>query len=76
MSKSRIIVNADYVNEHAATYGELRDWLDSVSVGCMALPIMLGTPDGKVWAIRKPVDKSANGFIGEAIEVEVEVEDA
>jgi len=72
MSKSRIIINADYLNEHAATYQDLLVWLGGVHPDQLTCPIMLGTPGGKIYAIRKPVDKSDAGFSGEAIEVKTE----
>ena len=71
MSKTRIIINSKYLNENAASYADLQLWLEDRNEHEIAQPIMIGTPDGKIWAIRRPVDRT-NGFIGEAIEVETE----
>ena len=70
MSKSRIIVNGDYINEHAAVYRELKAWINDISEGDLECPIMFGMPNGKIYAIRKPVEKGDTFFQGESIEVE------
>ena len=71
MSESRIVTNASYLNEHAATYREMRDWINGLDADTLEQPVMLGTPDG-IYAMRRPVTIDGNGFMGEAIKVETE----
>ena len=75
MSKTRIIVNGDYIDEHAATYRELKEWINEIDNYDLEKPILMGGPDGKIYAIRKPVEKSSSFFRGEAIEVETKEEE-
>jgi hypothetical protein len=72
VSKTRIITNTAYLNANAATYQEMKDWLNGLGPDYLTQPIMLGTPTGEVWALGRPVTIGDGGFMGEAIKVETE----